>query len=64
MTNITHEKEFGKSIREIIREHCDQFSFPICFEFPAGHEAPNMPIILGMKSELIVTKNEVTLRYL
>jgi muramoyltetrapeptide carboxypeptidase len=64
MTNITHEKEFGKSIREIIREHCDEFSFPICFEFPSGHEAPNMPIILGMKSELIVAKNEVTLRYL
>ena len=64
MTNITQEKEFGKSVREIIREHCSEFSFPICFEFPAGHEVPNMPIILGMKSELIVTKNEVALRYL
>jgi muramoyltetrapeptide carboxypeptidase len=64
MTDIKNEKEFGKSVSEIIREHCDEFSFPICFQFPAGHEAPNIPIILGMKSELIVIKNEVTLKYL
>lgn len=64
MTNITDEKEFGKSVSEIILEQCAGFSFPICFQFPAGHGAPNMPIILGMKSELIVNKNEVTLRYL
>lgn len=64
MTNITNEKEFGKTVAQIVLEHCSTFSFPICFQFPAGHEAPNMPIILGMKSELIVNKNEVTLKYL
>ncbi len=64
MTNISSEKEFGKTINEIILEHCSAYSFPICFHFPAGHDAPNMPIIFGMKSELIVDKKEVSLRYL
>ena len=64
MTDISHEKEFGKSVFEIILDHTKEYTFPICFQFPAGHEAPNMPLILGMKSELIVEKTEVRLRYL
>lgn len=64
MTNITEEKEFGKSVTDIILEHTKEYSFPICFNFPAGHEIPNMPVILGMQSELIVEKTEVRLRYL
>jgi len=64
MTDITHEKEFGKTVSEIILDHTQEYNFPICFRFPAGHEAPNMPLILGMKSELIVDKTEVMLRYL
>jgi muramoyltetrapeptide carboxypeptidase len=64
MTNITDEKEFGKTAIEIILEHTKEYTFPICFQFPSGHEAPNMPLILGMKSELIITEKEVRLRYL
>ena len=48
MTDITQEKEFGKTVSEIILEHTQEYNFPICFGFPAGHEAPNMPLILGM----------------
>jgi muramoyltetrapeptide carboxypeptidase len=64
MTEITDEKQFGKTVFEIITEHTKNFSFPVCFQFPAGHETPNMPLILGMKSELIVEKKQVRLRYL
>lgn len=64
MTDITEEKEFGKSVQDIILEHTKEYTLPICFNFPAGHEMPNMPLILGMKSELIVEKTEVRLRYL
>lgn len=64
MTDVTHEKEFGKTIFEIILEHTKEYSFPVCFQFPAGHEAPNMPLILGMRSELLVEKDQITLRYL
>lgn len=64
MTNITDEKEFGKSSIEIILDIAKEYKFPICFKFPSGHESPNIPLILGMKSELIVGKNEVKLSYL
>jgi muramoyltetrapeptide carboxypeptidase len=64
MTDITHEDEFGQSVTDIILSHTKEYTFPICFDFPAGHEAPNMPVILGLKSELIVAKSEITLRYL
>jgi len=64
MTDVTHEDEFGQTVFEIILQHTKEYSFPICFQFPAGHEAPNMPLILGMKSELLVEKDQITLRYL
>lgn len=64
MTNIEEEKEFGKTYIEIITDLVKEYSFPVCFQFPSGHETPNMPLILGMKSELVVGKNEVQLRYL
>lgn len=64
MTDVTHEKEFGKTIFESILEHTKQYTFPVCFQFPAGHETPNMPLILGMKSELHVEKDQITLTYL
>lgn len=64
MTNVTDEKEFGKSAIEIITDIVKEYSFPVCFQFPSGHESPNMPLILGMQSELTVEKNNVLLRYL
>lgn len=64
MTEVTHEDEFGKSAFEIILEHTKEYDFPVCFQFPAGHETPNMPLILGMKSEFVVEKDQITLRYL
>ncbi len=64
MTEVTDEKQFGKNVFEIIIEHTKDFSFPVCFQFPAGHETPNMPLILGMKSELTVEKKQIRLRYL
>lgn len=62
--NVTDEKEFGKSATEIITDIVKEYSFPVCFQFPSGHDSPNMPLILGMQSELIIDKNEVRLRYL
>ena len=38
---------FGKNIKEIILDAVKEFDFPVLFDFPAGHEELNMPIILG-----------------
>ncbi len=50
--------DFGRSINELILDVLDEYNFPILFDFPAGHEKTNFPIILGRKVILDVSKSE------
>ena len=50
--------DFGKSINELILDVLDEYNFPILFDFPAGHEKTNFPIILGRKVILDVSKSD------
>ena len=50
--------DFGRSINEIILDVLDEYNFPILFDFPAGHEKTNFPIILGRKVILDVSKSK------
>jgi muramoyltetrapeptide carboxypeptidase len=50
--------DFGMSINELILDVLDECDFPILFDFPAGHEKTNYPIILGRKIILDVSKSE------
>jgi len=43
---------FGKTEYEIIREHVEEYNYPVCFGFPAGHGEPNYTLILGKSLEL------------
>lgn len=38
---------FGHTATEIIAETIKEYSYPVCFGFPAGHEHVNMPLIMG-----------------
>lgn len=38
---------FGLSTREIIREAVAPYGYPVVFGFPAGHELPNLPLLMG-----------------
>ncbi len=46
-----------QSPAHLIREICSGFDFPIAFDFPAGHQDPNMPLVLGEKVYLDVHTN-------
>ena len=48
---------FGKTAEEIIREHVEEFDYPVCFDFPAGHVKRNLALILGASVELSVEEN-------
>jgi muramoyltetrapeptide carboxypeptidase len=63
-TNITDEKTFGKKYTEIILEKVSAYNYPVVFGFPAGHQAPNLPILLGKKANLIVDKKSVDFSYI
>ena len=56
------EAPFGKTSAEIIREAVDSYRYPVCFGFPAGHELPNMPLIMGSRILLNVSDNEVKIQ--
>ena len=50
--------DFGMSVNKLILELLEEYDFPILFDFPAGHEKTNYPIILGRKIILDVSKSE------
>jgi len=65
MTDM-HDNEipFGKTAYEIIREAVEPYGFPVCFGFPAGHQSPNMALILGREVYLDVDAGGCQMNYL
>ncbi|GHT23525.1 peptidase S66 [Bacteroidia bacterium] len=45
---------FGKTASEIIREQAEEYDFPLAFDFPAGHDGANNPIVMGATMKLNV----------
>lgn len=65
MTNMNDNKiPYGKNAEEIIREHTQEFDYPVVFGFPAGHTQENVALILGREVELEVGDEKNTLRFL
>jgi muramoyltetrapeptide carboxypeptidase len=63
MTNMKDNQiPFGKNAYEIIEEYVRNQGIPVIFGFPAGHESPNRPLILGR--EIIMEVSEkVSIKY-
>lgn len=59
---IDSEISFGKTAYQIISEHTQDFNYPVCFNFPAGHIRNNMPLVFGSNYSLSVTKNGADLK--
>jgi muramoyltetrapeptide carboxypeptidase len=48
MTDIPDTKaDFGKTAYEIVAESVEEYNYPVCFGFPAGHQDDNRSLILG-----------------
>lgn len=60
ISRIKPEKPpFGKTAYEIIQEIVCNYDFPVCFNFPVGHEAENYPLICGAEIEMEVSDKGV-----
>lgn len=58
MTDIKEpELPFGQTVKEIILEKVSGFGYPVSFNFPIGHENPNMAWIHGGLMTLSVKEN-------
>ena len=53
---------FGKTAYEIIKDVVEQYDLPIYFDFPAGHEVDNYPLLLGEEVIMKVNDGRLNLR--
>jgi len=62
--NDTQDNEipFGKTEQEIVNEKVKRFKYPVCYDFPLGHQSKNLAIKIGCTYQLQVNDSEVLLQ--
>jgi muramoyltetrapeptide carboxypeptidase len=58
----TPDSPFGKDVYTIVMEKVGKFSYPVCFDFPVGHQKNNVALKCGVQHELIVNSGGSILR--
>jgi muramoyltetrapeptide carboxypeptidase len=53
--------EFGRTVEEIVLEKVKEYHYPVCFDFPVGHQKNNYALKCGLKHSLVVNAEQVTL---
>jgi muramoyltetrapeptide carboxypeptidase len=54
--------EFGKTIEEIVLEKIAEYNYPVCFDFPVGHQKNNFALKCGVEHVLNINTTENTLK--
>jgi muramoyltetrapeptide carboxypeptidase len=54
-------EEFGKTLEDIVLEKVKTFKYPVCFDFPVGHQKNNFALKCGVVHKLSVHLNECIL---
>jgi muramoyltetrapeptide carboxypeptidase len=55
-------EEFGKTLQDIVLEKTKAYSYPVCFDFPVGHQKNNFALKCGIKHRLEINTNACTLK--
>ena len=55
---------FGQTVPEIIMDIVQEYNYPVCFDFPAGHIPDNCSLIFGKEVRLSVQGQEVILNFI
>jgi muramoyltetrapeptide carboxypeptidase len=54
-------EEFGRTVQDIVLEKVKDYHYPVCFDFPVGHQKNNYALKCGVKHRLAVSAEEVLL---
>lgn len=54
-------EEFGRTLQEIVLSRVKNYTYPVCFDFPVGHQRANFALKCGVRHRLTVTSDETTL---
>lgn len=57
----TPDSPFGRDVPTMVMEKVAQFNYPVCFQFPVGHQKNNFPLKCGVLHTLDVGAEAVTL---
>ena len=54
---------FGQTVYEIVNDLTQEFEYPVCYNFPIGHEKHNMTVICNREASLSVGEKQVELAF-
>ncbi len=54
-------EDFGKTLEQIVLEKVKEYDYPVCFDFPVGHQKHNMALVCGQTHRLHVSETKVQL---
>jgi len=54
-------EEFGRSLQDIVLDKVKEYKYPVCFDFPVGHQRANFALKCGAMHKLIANNGEVKL---
>ncbi len=60
-TKSEEEESFQVSVEEIVWDKVKDYTYPVCFHFPAGHIKDNRALKMGVAYEFCVSQNDVSL---
>ena len=54
--------DFGKTLQDVVLEKVKAYKYPVCFDFPVGHQKNNFALKCGVKHRLDVKIDSVSLK--
>jgi muramoyltetrapeptide carboxypeptidase len=55
-------EEFGRTLQDIVLDKVKEYKYPVCFDFPVGHQKNNFALKCGVLHRLTVAQDGVTLK--
>lgn len=55
-------EEFGRTIEDIVLEKVKEYHYPVCFDFPVGHQRNNFALKCGVLHKLSISNEDVMLQ--